>query len=104
MFEGVLDRNGSQIHRMRSNFESERKAHRKQFYDSIIRNERSAETMVNKAARTKIDNLAIMNPRWNKSLVKETGIKRRLFHDHNHNGLNNSISVPADQDSEFSLA
>lgn len=98
----LLERNGSQVHRMRSDFESERKMHRRQFYDSIIRNERSAETMVDLTKRTQSDTKVLVNPRWHKSLVRNFDVKRRLFHDHNSQ-VNNSISVPNEQEDAFMM-
>ena len=58
-----LDRKGSQMHRLRRNFESERKANRNNFYKSIVRNEHSAETMIDKFSKKRQDNNTEIKPR-----------------------------------------
>lgn len=98
----VLARNGSQVQRLRSNFESERKAHRNQFYNSIIRNDRSAEAMLQNIGRAHSDTKDLIKPKWNKNLVSNCEPRRRLFHDHNST-VNNSISIPHDAEDVFSM-
>ena len=95
-----IDRNNSQIHRKRKNFESERKAHRSNFYKSIIRNERSADAMIDSVSRKRNDQNNLINPKWNKNLVQHVDIQKRLFHDHN-NPANFSMSVPQSKEDEF---
>jgi len=81
---------------MRSNFESERKAHRNNLYNSIIRNERSAHATIQKP---KEGNESV-KPRWNKSLIGKLETKRKLFMDNNQYA-NNSISFPAENESDL---
>jgi hypothetical protein len=89
------------VNRIRSQFESERKAHRTNLYNSILRDDhRSVDVSFEKPSRTQSDTKALMNPRWNKSLVKNFNTKRRLFDDHN-NYSNYSVAVPQDKEQEF---
>ena len=87
---------------MRHKFESERKAHRNNLYNSIIRNDRSANMDFATEQRAHSDAVALMNPRWNKSLIKKQEVKRKLFQDHNgSNRANYSVSIPQDQEMDF---
>ena len=95
----VLVRNGSQIHQKRSEFESERKVHRRNLYDAIVRNERSAETNVSKHGRYNTEGENKLKPRWNKNFVK-VDIKRKLFEEGNHSS-NHSMSIPSDEENNF---
>ena len=85
---------------MRTNFETERKAHRSMFYKSMIRNERSAVQPGDKVSRVNSDSLGMVNPKWNKELVGKLEVKKRLFHDHNHPS-NYSVSVPQEYEDKF---
>lgn len=86
---------------MRSNFESERKAHRKNLYDSIMRDDhRSVEISFDMPCKMHSEPKGMMDPRWNKSLMKNFNTKRRLF-ETNHNYANYSTSVPHTKESDF---
>lgn len=86
---------------MRSQFESERKAHRANLYNSILRDDhKSVDISFDKPSKTQSESKALMNPRWNKNLMKNYNTKRRLFED--HNGYSNySVSIPQDKEQEF---
>jgi len=91
-----VERNNSQVHKLRSKFESERKAHRNNIYNSIIRKERSVH-----ATMTSVKNHdSTLKPRWNKSLMGNMDVKKKLFKNNNHYS-NYSVSIPSDQEKDF---
>lgn len=73
-------------------------------YNSIIRNERSADVMLAKGPgghshAKRNQDLQALNPRWGRNLVKEAGAaKRKLFYDE-FQSMNNSMSVNHDDNS-----
>lgn len=103
LFITCLERNNSQVVNKRRIFESERKAHHKNFYHSIVRNDRSAETEVKQpiVGRSKTDPTEnLVQPRWHRSLMNKFDVKRKLFQDHNK-AMNYSISMNKDHEDEL---
>lgn len=57
------------MHKLRRNFESERKANRNNFYNSIIRNDLNSDAMSDKYTSNIPDNVTEVKPRWNKNMI-----------------------------------
>ena len=64
-----IERNINQIHKLRRQFESERKANRNNFYKSIIYNSGSADKTLESYNRNSFENNSLINPKWGKSLM-----------------------------------
>lgn len=85
---------------MRRDFESERKAQRKNFYRSIISDRGSPDPLLDLPQRMNSDNIAEINPKWNRNLVSKFGMNRRMNSD-SQNLVNYSMSIPKDQEGDF---
>ena len=73
-----LDRNLSQIHRLRKNFESERKAHRSNIFKNIFNHEKPTEATVGKTILHRNNHGIEIHPKWGKNIIQKYEIKKKL--------------------------
>lgn len=81
----VLERNFSQIHKLRKNFESERKAHRSNIFKNVFHYDQPEESDVGRTVIHDFDQHFEVSPKWGKNLVQNFDTKKKLIMSNSHN-------------------